>query len=261
MELGLSLQPFSLIESSQKIIGTADLGFCMAVGKMCGDGQNYSRCKETGSYEDQTTTSSSEQPVQLDLLPFSPVHRYQPSSNNFPFTTNTLTQNLLSKEKLAEEGPSHSSPNSTISSFQMEFFSKRGRCDDEEAQNYSSPRKKLRLSKQQSAFLELSFKQHSTLNPKEKVALAKRLSLRPRQVEVWFQNRRARTKLKQMEVDCEYLNKCCETLRDDNRRLQKEIQELRALINASKSLCMQLLPPTTLIMCPSCERVATNESS
>lgn len=55
-----------------------------------------------------------------------------------------------------------------------------------------STRKKLRLTKEQSALLEDRFKEHSTLNPKQKVALAKQLNLRPRQVEVWFQNRRAR---------------------------------------------------------------------
>ncbi|XP_020110186.1 homeobox-leucine zipper protein HOX11-like [Ananas comosus] len=90
-------------------------------------------------------------------------------------------------------------------------------------------RKKLRLSKEQSAFLEESFKEHNTLNPKQKLALAKQLNLRPRQVEVWFQNRRARTKLKQTEVDCEYLKRCCETLTEENRRLQREVAELRAL--------------------------------
>ena len=69
-----------------------------------------------------------------------------------------------------------------------------------------------------------------------------------------------RTKLKQTEVDCEYLKRCCETLTEENRRLHKELQELRALKTNSNPFFMQL-PATTLTMCPSCERVATNNSS
>lgn len=131
--------------------------------------------------------------------------------------------------------------------------------DDEEltAGTHGNVRKKLRLTKDQSALLEESFKLHSTLNPKQKLALANRLNLRPRQVEVWFQNRRARTKLKQTEVDCELLKKWCETLTNENRRLQKEVQELRALkaAPAQPSFYMQL-PAATLTMCPSCERIS-----
>ncbi|XP_015066232.1 homeobox-leucine zipper protein HOX11-like [Solanum pennellii] len=180
-----------------------------------------------------------------------------------------------------------SSPNSVASSFRMDFglfkscvnivgvgnkrnsesaggndggeperASSRASDDDE---NGANTRKKLRLSKEQSAYLEESFKEHHTLNPKQKLALAKQLSLRPRQVEVWFQNRRARTKLKQTEVDCEYLKRCCETLTDENRRLHKELQELRAL-KTSNPFYMQL-PATTLTMCPSCERVASTTSA
>ncbi|KAE8659192.1 Homeobox-leucine zipper protein HOX19 [Hibiscus syriacus] len=89
--------------------------------------------------------------------------------------------------------------------------------EDEEG----SPRKKLRLSKEQSAILEDSFKGHNTLDLKQKQALAEQLNLRPRQVEVWFQNRRARTKLKQTEVDYELLKKRCETLTEENERLQR----------------------------------------
>ncbi|KAE8707002.1 Homeobox-leucine zipper protein HOX27 [Hibiscus syriacus] len=124
------------------------------------------------------------------------------------------------------------------------------RLSDEDEEGVNG-RKKLRLSKQQSALLEESFKQHSTLNPKQKQVLAWELNMKPRQVEVWFQNRRARTKLKQTEADCELLKKCCETLTDENRRLQKEIQELKALKLAQPfHMHMQT---ATLTVCPSCQ--------
>ncbi|KAK4379630.1 hypothetical protein RND71_001492 [Anisodus tanguticus] len=180
-----------------------------------------------------------------------------------------------------------SSPNSVASSFRMDFGLFKGSvniigvgnkrnsesagCNDggeperassrasDEDENGVNTRKKLRLSKEQSAYLEESFKEHHTLNPKQKLALAKQLNLKPRQVEVWFQNRRARTKLKQTEVDCEYLKRCCETLTEENRRLHKELQELRAL-KTSNPFYMQL-PATTLTMCPSCERVASTTTS
>lgn len=82
-----------------------------------------------------------------------------------------------------DDGAAQSSPNSAMSSFQMEFGissgsggrskrdleetdaekdGSRGGSDDDEN---GSTRKKLRLSKEQSAFLEESFKEHSTLNP------------------------------------------------------------------------------------------------
>ncbi|KAK3005447.1 hypothetical protein RJ639_015616 [Escallonia herrerae] len=116
-------------------------------------------------------------------------------------------------------------------------------------------RKKLRLSKEQSTLLEDSFKIHSTLNTSLKQALAKKLNLRPRQVEVWFQNRRARTKLKQTEVDYEFLKNCCASLSDENRRLKKELDELRSLNVEQPPLYIQLQKAATLTMCPSCENV------
>ncbi|EYU41361.1 hypothetical protein ABFS82_12G023300 [Erythranthe guttata] len=128
--------------------------------------------------------------------------------------------------------------------------------EDDENNNGSvnGIRKKLRLTKAQSALLEESFLLHSTLNPKQKHELAQDLKLRPRQVEVWFQNRRARTKLKQTEVDCEFLKKCCETLTDENRRLQKELHELKSLKSPPPPLYMQF-PAATLTVCPSCEKI------
>ncbi|XP_024971123.1 homeobox-leucine zipper protein HAT9-like isoform X1 [Cynara cardunculus var. scolymus] len=123
-------------------------------------------------------------------------------------------------------------------------------------------RKKLRLTKEQSFVLEETFKQHSTLNPKRKQSLAESLNLRPRQVEVWFQNRRARTKLKQNEVDCALLKKCCEALASDNKRLKTEIQELKAgkTTTISPQFYMQF-PAATQTMCPSCERIVSGSDT
>ncbi|XP_020223883.1 homeobox-leucine zipper protein HOX11 [Cajanus cajan] len=227
---------------------------------------------------------------QLDLLPQLSFPWHPPSENGSLSSDlggssrglDVNAQPAAAEEEAEEAAALSSSPNSAASSFQMDLciYSNRGgsfykrdsegeaydqrassRASDEDDTNGgpANTRKKLRLSKEQSAFLEESFKEHNTLNPKQKLALAKQLNLRPRQVEVWFQNRRARTKLKQTEVDCEYLKRCCETLTEENRRLHKELQELRAL-KTSNPFYMQL-PATTLTMCPSCERVATNSTT
>ncbi|KAF7139265.1 hypothetical protein RHSIM_Rhsim07G0215900 [Rhododendron simsii] len=138
---------------------------------------------------------------------------------------------------------------------ERERFSKVGgdHDQDQDLEEGSVARKKLRLSKEQSVVLEDRFKEHSSLNPKQKQTLAKQLNLQPRQVEVWFQNRRARTKLKQTEVECELLRKCCDTLTDENKRLRNEIQELKAL-KKTAPFYMQLPAVATLTVCPSCER-------
>ncbi|KAL2946434.1 hypothetical protein AAZX31_20G013700 [Glycine max] len=131
--------------------------------------------------------------------------------------------------------------------------------DEEEGSNGDPPRKKLRLTKEQSRLLEESFRQNHTLNPKE--SLAMQLKLRPRQVEVWFQNRRARSKLKQTEMECEYLKRWFGSLTEQNRRLQREVEELRAMKVGPPTVISphscEPLPASTLSMCPRCERVTS----
>ncbi|KAK9276881.1 hypothetical protein L1049_006418 [Liquidambar formosana] len=133
--------------------------------------------------------------------------------------------------------------------------------DEEESSNGGPPRKKLRLTKEQSRLLEESFRQNHTLNPKQKEALAMQLKLRPRQVEVWFQNRRARSKLKQTEMECEYLKRWFGSLTEQNRRLQREVEELRAMKVGPPTVISphscEPLPASTLSMCPRCERVTS----
>ncbi|GAB2216944.1 hypothetical protein Droror1_Dr00000095 [Drosera rotundifolia] len=166
-----------------------------------------------------------------------------------------VNQSPIVTVELDEEARVPSPPNSVLSGMIGKFRDRDHHISDEENTIITGGgRKKLRLTKEQTTMLEHTFRQHTTLDTKQKEALAKQLRLRPRQVEVWFQNRRARTKLKQTEVDCEYLKKCYEKLTGENMRLQKEVQELRAL-KLSPELYTHMNPPTTLTICSSCERM------
>lgn len=89
--------------------------------------------------------------------------------------------------------------------------------------------KKRRLSVDQVKALEKNFEVENKLEPERKVKLAQELGLQPRQVAVWFQNRRARWKTKQLERDYgvlkanyEAFKLNFESLQHDNEVLLKE---------------------------------------
>ena len=90
--------------------------------------------------------------------------------------------------------------------------------------------KKRRLGVDQVKALEKNFEVENKLEPERKVKLAQELGLQPRQVAVWFQNRRARWKTKQLERDYGLLKTSYETLKVnydtlqyDNEALLKEV--------------------------------------
>ncbi|CAN8274792.1 unnamed protein product [Cochlearia groenlandica] len=210
-------------------------------------------------------TQNHHHPLKPTSTPMS-NHQMSPWNQTFVSFSDNQAQKFLKKIDVnkvpttvdLEEEAGVSSPNSTISST-VSGGKRRSEIGDDsrvtsDEEEEEACRKKLRLTKDQSLVLEDTFKEHNTLNQKQKLALANKLGLTARQVEVWFQNRRARTKLKQTEVDCEYLKRCVEKLTEENRRLEKEAAELRAL-KLSSRLYGQMSPPTTLVMCPSCERV------
>ena len=68
--------------------------------------------------------------------------------------------------------------------------------------------------------------------PERKVQLAKDLGLQPRQVAIWFQNRRARWKTKQMEKDYDVLQASYNSLKADYESLRKETDKLKAEVIA-----------------------------
>uniref|UniRef100_A0A803QP56 Homeobox-leucine zipper protein n=1 Tax=Cannabis sativa TaxID=3483 RepID=A0A803QP56_CANSA len=84
---------------------------------------------------------------------------------------------------------------------------------------------KRQLSANQVRFLEKNFELENKLEPERKVQLAKELGLQPRQVAIWFQNRRARYKTKQLEKDS--LKASYDRLKFDYDVLLKESETLK----------------------------------
>ncbi|KAM3240043.1 hypothetical protein ACQJBY_053616 [Aegilops geniculata] len=126
--------------------------------------------------------------------------------------------------------------------------------DGGDAARGDGTRKKLRLTVEQAALLEESFRAHNVLSHGEKHDLARQLGLKPRQVEVWFQNRRARTKLKQTELDCELLRRWCERLSDDNARLRRELAET---LSSSPAFLSRLTMANDKAVCSSCNKLTS----
>ncbi|KAK8529507.1 hypothetical protein V6N13_102420 [Hibiscus sabdariffa] len=82
--------------------------------------------------------------------------------------------------------------------------------------------KKRRLTATQVEFLERSFEVEDKLDSDRKLQLAKQVGLQPRQVAIWFQNRRARSKNKQLEKDYDSLRASFAKLKADFDHLLKE---------------------------------------
>ncbi|KAG5541800.1 hypothetical protein RHGRI_021588 [Rhododendron griersonianum] len=105
-------------------------------------------------------------------------------------------------------------------------------CTEESSRNGE---KKRRLSLDQVKALEKVFEEDNKLEAEQKVRVAQELGLQPRQVAIWFQNRRARWKVKRLERDYGVLKASYEALKVKFDELEKEkeglvaeVKELRA---------------------------------
>ncbi|KAJ6954617.1 homeobox-leucine zipper protein ATHB-6-like isoform X1 [Populus alba x Populus x berolinensis] len=109
--------------------------------------------------------------------------------------------------------------------------------DYSEAANHVGE-KKRRLNLHQVKALEKNFEVENKLEPERKLKLAGELGLQPRQIAIWFQNRRARWKTKQLERDYGTLKANYEALKLDysnleqkNEVLAQEVKELKAKLS------------------------------
>ncbi|KAJ4796555.1 Homeobox-leucine zipper protein family [Rhynchospora pubera] len=149
----------------------------------------------------------------------------------------------------------------TLPSIHCEKFTLAGdletELDEEQYTNetigLTAAEKKRRLGVEQVRALEKHFEVENKLDPDRKTRLAQDLGLQPRQVAVWFQNRRARSKTKQLERDFNALKGRhdellveCESLRRDKDALTAQIRELQSKLETSQARTVKLEMNTTM---------------
>ncbi|CAN1860371.1 Putative homeobox-leucine zipper protein ATHB-51 [Linum perenne] len=97
--------------------------------------------------------------------------------------------------------------------------------------NANHDQRKKRMTNDQLESLERSFQEDIKLDPERKMRLSRDLGLQPRQIAVWFQNRRARWKAKQLERLYDSLKVEFDCVSKEKHKLQEEVvMKLRGML-------------------------------
>ncbi|XP_009590483.1 homeobox-leucine zipper protein ATHB-40-like [Nicotiana tabacum] len=113
--------------------------------------------------------------------------------------------------------------------------------------------RKRKLSDEQVNLLEQSFGNEHKLESERKDKLASELGLDPRQVAVWFQNRRARWKSKKLEEEYSKLKSDHDTNVVEKCRLESEVLKLKDQLSEAEKEIQRLLLER-------CDGVSSNNS-
>ncbi|KAH6781034.1 hypothetical protein C2S52_012271 [Perilla frutescens var. hirtella] len=95
---------------------------------------------------------------------------------------------------------------------------------------------KKRLSQEQVRILEASFDAGKKLEPERKFQLARDLNVPPRQIAIWYQNKRARWKNQSLELDYGGIQVQLEAALAGKRELQKEVDMLRVELKRAQDM-------------------------
>lgn len=128
--------------------------------------------------------------------------------------------------------------NTTSQIYSREFQAMIDSLEEEDYREEASQaciEKKRRLTFEQVKALEKNFEVENKLEPDRKTKLAEELGLQPRQIAVWFQNRRARLKTKELERDYGVLKANYDALKQDYTNIEQEHQALRLQVATALS--------------------------
>ncbi|KAF9588682.1 hypothetical protein IFM89_014403 [Coptis chinensis] len=116
-------------------------------------------------------------------------------------------------------------------------------------------RYKNRLTEEQLRLLEASFNHEKKLEPERKFQLAYELGMPPKQVAIWYQNKRARWKTQNIELDYRAIQLRLESVLADRGRLQREVGRLSVELQKAHEILLSLnltTPPLNSVS-TSCE--------
>ncbi|XP_039011643.1 homeobox-leucine zipper protein ATHB-40-like [Hibiscus syriacus] len=144
------------------------------------------------------------------------------------------------EDEMALISPFNSGAFSQIAPQQAEAKPRRRRKRNKGGENSLLGAKKRKLTQEQVDVLELNFGNEHKLESEKKDRLACELGLDPRQIAVWFQNRRARWKNKKLEEEFSKLNSVHDGVVLEKCRLESEVIKLKEKLCEAQKEIQQL---------------------